>query len=449
MAGEPASSAIAPPRRDEGGNTSAASATPEAASSSPQASAAPGAPGVAAGETTAAEAAAAAEEVVPSLLLPAELAEAMEHPDLAAMRSLMEETPEEEVTWLREQGNIALKEGQEQGRKGQRRQQRQAYLKAVDLYSQAITTRQQHPDADIPGSVAAMLHGNRAQAHLLLGNYGRALADATESARLDATNAKAPFRAAKACVALQRYAEAMAWCDTALALPSVAPADLLKLKADAQSKLAAQQAVAARSTAIRSKAERLARCMRECGVRMGRAAYKELSGERKVWVDEAGTLHWPVVLVYPEAMASDLIEDVCHTDSLGAHVREMFGPHAPPLEWDREQAYSADSVQLFLRTSAVPPLPGNALVRALLEDAAGLTDEDSHAMAGGADDEGDDAPDWSASGEQQWVRVPLNEPLARVLTLPNHVVPGVPVFHVVSTKSPFYFTFTSGQWVPP
>ncbi|CAI5487401.1 unnamed protein product [Closterium sp. Naga37s-1] len=560
MAGESASSAVPPTPRDDGGDSSAARAAPEATAPAPQASGAPGAPGApdAQASTESAEAGAEAAEdaaleaavaALPSLLLTPELAEAVDHPDVAAMRSLMEETPEEEVTWLRvsgglesggarsarprgeqassagedsaralwletraspcyassrtpfithttpphtlahprasprahpqEQGNIALKEGQEQGRKGQRKQQRQAYLKAVDLYSQALSVRDAHPHADIPASAVAVLRGNRAQAHLLLGNHGHALADAAESSRLDATNAKAPFRAAKACLALKRYAEAITWCDAALALPCAAPADLLKLRGEAESKLAVLQAAAARSTAIRSKAERLAACITQRGVRMGRAAYKALSGARKPWVDETGTVHWPVVVVYPEVMGSDLIEDACETDTLGAHVREMFGAHTPPLEWDTAGAYSADAVQLFLRTSAVPAVASAALPRALLEDAAGLTDEDNHAMAGAGEDDGDDGPDWSepsfsilpfhlypfppseplslslfnshssyrmnvpshvlvsplnsptcataaASGEQQWVQVPLDQPLAKVLTLPNHIVPGVP-----------------------
>ncbi|CAI7862097.1 unnamed protein product, partial [Closterium sp. NIES-53] len=302
-----------------------------------------------------------------------------------------------------EQGNIALKEGQEQGRKGQRKQQRQAYLKALDLYSQALSVRDAHPLADIPASTVAVLRGNRAQAHLLLGNYGHALADAAESSRLDPSNAKAPFRAAKACLALKRYAEAITWCDAALALPCAAPSDLLKLRGDAQSKLAVLQAAAARSTAIRSKAERLAACITQRGVRMGRAAYKALSGARKPWADETGAVHWPVVVVYPEVMGSDLIEDACETDTLAVHVREMFGTHAPPLEWDTAGAYSADAVQLFLRTSAVPAIASAALPRALLEDAAGLTDEDNQAMAGAGDDDGDDGPDWSGEWKARWL----------------------------------------------
>ncbi|CAI7887543.1 unnamed protein product [Closterium sp. NIES-54] len=401
MAGESASSAVPPPPRDDGGDSSAARAAAEPTAPSPQPSGAPGASGAPdeQASTESAEAAAEAAEdaaleaavaALPSLLLTPELAEAVDHPDVAAMRSLMEETPEEEVTWLREQGNIALKEGQEQGRKGQRKQQRQAYLKALDLYSQALSVRDAHPLADIPASAVAVLRGNRAQAHLLLGNYGHALADAAESSRLDPSNAKAPFRAAKACLALKRYAEAITWCDAALALPCAAPSDLLKLRGDAQSKLAVLQAAAARSTAIRSKAERLAACITQRGVRMGRAAYKALSGARKPWADETGAVHWPVVVVYPEVMSSDLIEDACETDTLAVHVREMFGAHAPPLEWDTAGAYSADAVQLFLRTSAVPAIASAALPRALLEDAAGLTDEDNQAMAGAGDDDGDD-----------------------------------------------------------
>lgn len=38
---------------------------------------------------------------------------------------------------------------------------------------------------------------------------------------------------------------------------------------------------------------------------------------------------------------------MCETDALSLHLDEMFGPAAPPLQWDRERAYTRDKVQLI------------------------------------------------------------------------------------------------------
>ncbi|XP_078380053.1 uncharacterized protein LOC144662998 [Oculina patagonica] len=64
----------------------------------------------------------------------------------------------------------------------------------------------------------AKLYSNRATAHLHLGNYQKTLNDATAAVELEPTFVKAIERGASACVQLQRYKEAMAWCEKGLAI---------------------------------------------------------------------------------------------------------------------------------------------------------------------------------------------------------------------------------------
>ena len=60
--------------------------------------------------------------------------------------------------------------------------------------------------------------------------------------------------------------------------------------------------------------------MEKRGVKLGKAAYQELTGVKKPKLDEQGVLHWPVLLLYPEVMSSDFIEDFPETDTLSPHL---------------------------------------------------------------------------------------------------------------------------------
>ena len=74
-----------------------------------------------------------------------------------------------------------------------------------------------------------------------------------------------------------------------------------------------------------SAAQVLASAMHERQLSVGRSLYKQLAGKRRPWLDGARMLHWPVVLLYPETMASDLILDFCETDLFAAHIDEISG----------------------------------------------------------------------------------------------------------------------------
>lgn len=48
--------------------------------------------------------------------------------------------------------------------------------------------------------------------------------------------------------------------------------------------------------------------------------YQELTGKKKPMLDKNNILHWPVLLLYPEVMSSDIIEDFCETDMFSVHL---------------------------------------------------------------------------------------------------------------------------------
>lgn len=56
------------------------------------------------------------------------------------------------------------------------------------------------------------------------------------------------------------------------------------------------------------------------GVKIGKAMYRELTGLKKPMLDKNNILHWPVLLLYAEAMTSDFVEDFCETDMFATHL---------------------------------------------------------------------------------------------------------------------------------
>lgn len=335
-----------------------------------------------------------------------------EHPDLLALQALqLELSPLERALAYRQRGNEALRRGNAVNLRH-----------AVAFYMQALGEGCGDAGAD-----AAAL-ANRAQAQLLLKNYGRALDDARAALALaggcggaeaegsatpaapppppapapppPALLAKAAFRGATAAAALGRDALAR---DLALRGLALQPLDaaLLAARAAAEARLAA---AAARSAA----ASALAAAVRAAGVRCGPPQPGLPPGlPARPWLGgcdgEEGRLCSALVLCYPEAPGSDaaphppdLVEcvDLCgHT--LSDHLASVLPPDAPPPPWDHSGQYAAGRVRAYVRLAG----PG----------AAAASDARLAAwLAGGS---GDDAAA-AAAGDGAWAEVDPGAPLA-------------------------------------
>ena len=55
-------------------------------------------------------------------------------------------------------------------------------------------------------------------------------------------------------------------------------------------------------------------------LKMGKTMYRELIGLKKPIIDKSKILYWPVLLLYPEVMSSDIIEEFCETDMFSSHL---------------------------------------------------------------------------------------------------------------------------------
>ncbi|XP_034689750.1 tetratricopeptide repeat protein 4 homolog [Vitis riparia] len=341
------------------------------------------------------------------------------------------------ITALKESAALELKEkGNQYVKLGKKH-----YADAIDCYTKAIN---QKALSDPENSV---IYANRAHVNLLLGNYRRALMDAQEAIKLCPTNVKAFYRAVKASLSLDLLGEAKSYCENGLERdPNNEELKKLARQIDAQnSEREHHEAQVSKAVAT---AKHLVSAIENRGLKIGKAVFQELTGLRKPILDTNNIFHWPVLLLYPEVMSSDFIEDFCETDIFSAHLDMMFSESCPPLPWDKENNYTREAVELYYEAGSGVCLPKAKFLSYLLEGTVG-----SHVESIG--DEEKDVIECShdvtsaGKGSSKWVKVNEKRTLNDVLKEPNLMIPGIPVFYVVSKRSSFYKEFRDGKWSLP
>ncbi|CAL4919096.1 unnamed protein product [Urochloa decumbens] len=359
-----------------------------------------------------------------------------EQADLAGIAAIKESAARE----FKEQGNQFVRMG------------RKHYAEAVSCYTKAIA--QMEPLSSLDAAAAAdasVLFANRSHVNLLLGNHRRALDDAEQAIRLSPSSVKAYYRAVKAALALNLLPDAASFCRRGLE-QDPANEEFKKLLSQVDAKLSEQERQRAKVAQAIAAAKDLASAMEKRGVKLGEAAYQELTGVKKPKLDEQGVLHWPVLLLYPEVMSSDFIEDFPETDTFLPHLDVMFSESSPPLPWDENHAYTRDAIELYYQGGFGKPLSKSEILRYLLEGTV-----DSKSLPDGALDGEDEDHDNSKSGtitsstegSSKWIKVKEGKTLQEVLQDRDFIIPAIPVFFVVSRKSTFYKDFKAGNWSLP
>ncbi|XP_058101419.1 uncharacterized protein LOC131245759 isoform X2 [Magnolia sinica] len=341
------------------------------------------------------------------------------------------------ITALKESAALELKEkGNQYVKMGKKH-----YTDAIDCYTRAINQKA------LNDSENSIIFSNRAHVNLLLGNYRRALVDAEEAIKLCSTNIKAFYRAAKAAFSLNLLTEAASFCQSGLKhFPSNEELKKLVKQIDLRrTEIENHDAQVLRAV---TAAKDLASAIENRGLKLGKAMYQELTGIRKPTLDKNNILHWPVLLLYAEVMSSDFIEDFCETDMFSSHLDQMYSEACLPLPWDKESAYTREAVELYYEAHAGIILSKREVLQHLLQGTAGSLSESIC-------DEGKDADDSSTravssgKGSGKWVKVNEERTLLDIMRQPDCIIPGIPVFYVVSNRSPFYKEFRAGKWAPP
>ncbi|KAG9350924.1 hypothetical protein JZ751_024813 [Albula glossodonta] len=246
------------------------------------------------------------------------------HPDLACLQAIIHDddrTPEEVAKSLKDEGNEYFKE--------------KNYKKAIVSYTEGL--KKKCGDTDLN----AILHTNRAAAHFHLGNMRSALNDSTAAKKLKPDHLKALLRAgAQCCMELRSYGEALQWCEAGLRLqPKDRKLQELRATADKMKRTAERDARKAKAKEKKERTEReaLLGAIQERGVKLLRperpskrsSDSEDEDGDRgvgsdmaglnldslgsqevggsSVFLDEHGTLHWPVLFLYPEHRQTDFI----------------------------------------------------------------------------------------------------------------------------------------------
>lgn len=344
----------------------------------------------------------------------------------------------EAITAIKESAAVEFKEkGNQYVKMGKKH-----YSDAIDCYTRAIN---QNVLSDSENSV---IFANRAHVNLLLGNYRRALMDAEEAIKLHPSNVKAFYRAAKASLSLDLLSEAKSYCESGLEqdqnneeLKKLArQIDMRKLERD-HHELEVSTAVAA--------AKELLSAFENRGLKIGKPEFQELTGLRKPLLDKNKILHWPVLFLYAEVMSSDFIEDFCEADLFSAHLDMMFSEGCPPMTWDKEGNYTREALELYYEVGSRVCLSKKKLLHYLLEGTAGAHAE---SIAEEGKDDATEFPNHDISagnGTSRWVKVNEKKALHDILKVPNFVIPGIPVFVIVSKRSSFYKEFKAGKWALP
>ena len=355
-----------------------------------------------------------------------------EKADLDAIAAIKESAARE----YREEGNQFVKKG------------RKHYPDAVDCYTKAIA---QMGALSPPNPDASVLFANRAHVNLLLGNHRRALDDAEQAVRLSPSNLKAHYRAAKAALALDQLPQAASFCRRGLE-QDPANEELKKFLAQVEAQQRERDLKRAKVAQAISAAKDLAAAIEKRGLRLGKAAYQELTGVKKPKLDEQGVLHWSVLLLYPEVMSSDFIEDFPETDMFSDHLDLMFSESSPPLPWDENHAYTRDAIELYCQAGDGTPFSRSELLKYLLE---GTVDSGSLPESLDGEDgehgtvKGSTAISSSQGSSGKWIKVREGKTLQEALQHKDYIIPAVPVFFVVSRKSAFYSKFKAGNWSLP
>lgn len=242
------------------------------------------------------------------------------------------------------------------------------YRWAVDNYSAGIRIKADDTELN------STLYGNRAAAHLRLGNMRSALNDSLVSVRLNPGNEKSVVRIGECYLYLKDYATCVQYCrkhvlehDRLQEVYKRAQKELALREEEAQSKQKAVEAEAQH----RSTLMHLVSKDRGIDVRgdLFSSPHPASSG-RHVELSDEGHLMWPVIFVYPEFSQTDFIEYFDEETTFRQQLDQLFGDEADRPAWDHSGKYTPDRLRIAFPRSHAPdhmiPVHLNSTLRHVL-----------------------------------------------------------------------------------
>lgn len=279
----------------------------------------------------------------------------MEHPEVACIQSMLydeDQSPEELAKTYKNEGNEYFKE--------------KNYKRAVVSYTEGL--RRKCSDTEL----TVILYTNRAAAQFYLGNNRSALNDVIAARKLKPNHLKAIIRGVLCHIELKDSSSAVSWCDEGL---QIEPKEkqLLELRAKTDKQKRVEERNRRKATLSdkkqRVQAEALLKAIQERKIKLfeppelpSQSSDDENDGKKDtnivrtlfngvnaeshvVHLDENGSLHWPVLFLYPEHEQMDFISAFHEDTQFIDHLSEMFGEQLPP--WDTEKKYKPANLELY------------------------------------------------------------------------------------------------------
>lgn len=300
--------------------------------------------------------------------------------------------------------------------------------KAMEIYNHQIKKKNNDND-ETPTTVVhiktirkllSVLHANLAAIYMQRGKYISVLDSCRTALRLWGDNTKAVYRSAKVCIDLGRATTALEFIELGLTIEPE-NTSFLPLQKEAKELLARQERIAAATAKEqRTKFEKLITLREACKERkilIGPPLYSSMRRTHaNPYVDEEGSIHWPVLLLYPQYNQSDYLEDVQEGATIYDILSYIFQPNSPPPLWDTKREYVLDNIEVFFRTYPCKPIDYDLAWSSTVE---GVEPENSPLSS-------------------RYVRIPMVCPLIVPLTQRENVIADIPVLYIVAKSSNVY-----------
>ena len=231
--------------------------------------------------------------------------------------------------------------------------------------------------------------------------------------RLDPSNIKAYFRAAKASYALKKVAQCVEFCELGLkkeadnaALQSILTTARVALDKQRRAADEARQRAEAKAQAAAERSAALFAMLAQHGAKLGapRQANLPLKDAFR-HVAAAGEVCCRVQILYEEHSQTDTIDAMPLSSTFREQLAVMLPPAAPPAPWDPQARYALPNIELYCVESESRPLKFDVAKRR--------------------------AEAQAKTGEPAWAKVELDSTLAQLLRRDKYVIPGLVQVHAV------------------
>jgi len=241
---------------------------------------------------------------------------------------------------------------------------------ALEYYGQALEQNM------FSKHLKCQIYLNRAQVHLSMENYGKCCDDCDEALKLEPGHAKACYRGAQACLAINKFERGLTFVTKGLVddkekekinwMFRAEQKSLRELETKLKKAWEDEKQKEREREEIRRKKEAdeamekmvIDTALKSRGLKRGPMAF-HLQGHYDSTIDvdvETGNLIYPILFLYPLDGQSDFIQRAHETVPLSAYLDQMFPPKAASPPWDTNKKYTLNNISVWidLRGNDVP-----------------------------------------------------------------------------------------------